>query len=308
MTTLLVTHPIFLEHEVPQGHPERPDRLRAIARALSASEFGDLRRAEAREGTLAQITTCHPEHYIDELRRLTPRHGLFAIDADTAISPRSLEAAFHGVGGTCMAVDAVMAGEVQNAFVAMRPPGHHAEPDRAMGFCLFGNAAIAARHAQRQHGAGRVAIVDWDVHHGNGTQAIVWDDPSILYASTHQSPLYPGTGSPAERGAGNIINVPLPAGTASDSYRSAFASRILPAVDAAAPDLIVISAGFDAHERDPLAGLRLVEDDFAWATGELMALADKHAEGRIVSVLEGGYDLQALAASVAAHVRTLARP
>jgi acetoin utilization deacetylase AcuC-like enzyme len=201
-----------------------------------------------------------------------------------------------------------MAGVVSNAFCPVRPPGHHAEPHRAMGFCLFSTVAIAARHAQHSHGAERVAIVDWDVHHGNGTQAAFWDDPSVLYVSTHQWPLYPGTGAASETGAGNIVNVPLPAGTDGPAYRAAFTEKVLPAVDAFAPDLILVSAGFDAHYRDPLGELRLEAGDFAWATLELMELADKHCAGRIVSVLEGGYDLEGLAESAAAHVSALMGP
>jgi acetoin utilization deacetylase AcuC-like enzyme len=221
------------------------------------------------------------------------------------MSPRSFEAASRAAGAACLAVDEVMAGRVANAFCAVRPPGHHAEADRAMGFCLFNNAVIGARHAQRAHGAARVAIVDWDVHHGNGTQAIVWSDPTILYASTHQMPLYPGTGAESETGVGNIFNAPLPPGAGGVEFRDAFNARILPALTAFSPDLIVISAGFDAHWRDPLASLNLTEDDFVWATMALQEIAERTAGSRIVSLLEGGYDLEALGASVAAHVATL---
>jgi acetoin utilization deacetylase AcuC-like enzyme len=221
------------------------------------------------------------------------------------MSPKSFEVASRAAGGVCLAVDEVIGGAFANAFCAVRPPGHHAERDRAMGFCLFNSAAIGARHAQRKHGVGRVAIVDWDVHHGNGTQAIVWDDPTIFYASTHQMPLYPGTGDPSEKGAGNILNVPLSPGAGSDEFETAFDDVILPALNKFAPELVIISAGFDAHWRDPLASINLREEDFAWATEALMGVADRHAGGRIVSTLEGGYDLQGLAASVAAHVGAL---
>jgi acetoin utilization deacetylase AcuC-like enzyme len=221
------------------------------------------------------------------------------------MSPKTLEAALIAVGGACQAVDAVLTGAARNAFCAMRPPGHHAEPERAMGFCFFNQAAIAARHAQVAHGLSRVAIVDWDVHHGNGTQAIFWDDPSVLYASTHQMPLYPGTGEASEVGAGNIVNVPLAEGADGTDFKAAFESRILPALDRFEPELLIISAGFDAHERDPLGGLELVEADFAWATDVLMERAERSFGGRIVSVLEGGYDLKGLAGSTAAHVERL---
>jgi acetoin utilization deacetylase AcuC-like enzyme len=228
------------------------------------------------------------------------------IDADTVMSPGTYEAALRGAGGAVQAVDEVMSGKVANAFVGMRPPGHHAERTRAMGFCFFNNAAIAARHAQRRHGAERVAIVDWDVHHGNGTQDIFWSDSSVMYASTHEMPLYPGTGALSERGEHNtIINAPLRSGDGGDVFREAFEVAILPRIDAFRPDLIVISAGFDAHWRDPLASLSLTEADFAWATKKLMDLAASRCGGRIVSVLEGGYDLEGLAKSVAAHVDAL---
>lgn len=305
MATLLVHHPIFAEHIVPSGHPERPDRMGAIARALETPEFAGLGRALAEPAPFESITAAHPTSYVEMLRAATPESGLRRIDADTTVSPRSFDAAIHAAGAGCQAVDAVVEGAAANAFCVVRPPGHHAEIATAMGFCLFNSAAIAARHAQRKHGLGRVAVVDWDVHHGNGTQAIFWEDPSVLYASTHQMPLYPGTGSVSETGAGNIVNAPLRPGDGGFQFRAAFESRVLPAVDRFEPELIVISAGFDAHRRDPLANLNLIEDDFAWATLQLMELADRHAGGRIVSMLEGGYDLEALAGSSAAHVRAL---
>lgn len=308
VTTLLISHPSSLQHATPPGHPERADRIRAVERALEDERFAMLQRVSAPEGTMAQIALCHPAHYAEAIAEASPQSGLVQVDADTIMSPGTLGAALHGVGGAVHAVDEVMAGRAANAFCAMRPPGHHAESDRAMGFCFFNNAAIAARHAQKAHGAERVAIVDWDVHHGNGTQEIFWSDASVLYASTHEMPLYPGTGAPSERGAhGTIVNAPLRAGDGGDVFRDAFESVILPRVEDFRPDLIIISAGFDAHWRDPLANLNLKEPDFAWATQRLMAIADRHAGGRIVSLLEGGYDLEGLAKSAAAHVVSLMR-
>ena len=305
MTTRLYHHPIFAEHLTGLGHPERPDRMRAVAAALEAEAFQHLDRQEAAEGSVETIYRCHPEQHVRRIAKAIPEAGMVRIDADTVVSPKSFAAALHAVGAVCAAVDDVATGEASNVFVAARPPGHHAEREIAMGFCLFNTAAIAARHAQAMHGLGRVAIVDWDVHHGNGTQNIFWSDPSVLYASTHQMPLYPGTGAKDETGAGNIVNAPLAAGDGGDAFREAFESRILPALDAFRPDIVIISAGFDAHHRDPLAALHLVEDDFDWATGRLMDVADRHCAGRLVSLLEGGYDLAGLGGSVAAHVKRL---
>ena len=308
MTTLLISHPSSLRHVTPPGHPERADRMRAVEQVLEDERFALLQRAEAPEGTLAQVELCHPAAYAQAISEASPQQGLVQIDADTIMSPGTLAALLHGVGGAVHAVDEVMSGRVGNAFSAMRPPGHHAESDKAMGFCFFNNAAIAARHAQKTHGAERVAIVDWDVHHGNGTQEIFWDDASVLYASTHEMPLYPGTGAPSERGEhGTIVNAPLRAGDGTDVFRDAFESAILPRLNDFRPDLVIISAGFDAHWRDPLANINLKEADFAWATQKLMEIADRHAGGRLVSILEGGYDLEGLAKSTAAHVMALMR-
>ncbi len=305
MVTRLYTHPVYLEHLMPAGHPERPDRLRALERALAAEAFDALDRRLAPMGELETVLHAHPQDYVEAIRTSIPTEGLARLDADTTVSPKSLEAALAAVGAANAAVDDVFSGDADNVFVASRPPGHHAEKATAMGFCLFNNAAVAARHAQISHGAERVAIVDWDVHHGNGTQDIFWDDPSVLYCSTHQMPLYPGTGAKTETGAGNIVNAPLDPDTGSEIFREAFNSRILPSLDAFRPDLIIISAGFDAHRRDPLAQINLDEDDFDWATGVLMERAARHSNSRLISLLEGGYDLQGLAQSAAAHVARL---
>jgi acetoin utilization deacetylase AcuC-like enzyme len=275
---------------------------------LAADVFKPLVRAEAPAASLETVALCHPMDYVMAVQDASPQDGLVQIDADTIMSPGSFEAALRGAGGAVHAVDQVMTGKANNAFVAVRPPGHHAETARPMGFCLFNNAAIAARYAQRKHGAGRAAIVDFDVHHGNGSQEIFWSDASVLYSSTHQMPLYPGTGAVSETGEHDtIVNAPLRAGDGGSQFKAAFETRILPRLREFKPDLVVISAGFDAHTRDPLANLNLVEADFAWATLEIMEIADQSAQGRVVSVLEGGYDLQGLAGSVAAHVTALIR-
>jgi acetoin utilization deacetylase AcuC-like enzyme len=306
MTTLYICHPATLDHATPPGHPERADRIRVIERALEHERFAGLVREQAPMGTLEAVALAHPGSYGRTLRDASPREGSVRIDTDTVMSPGTFEAALRGVGAAVQAVDEVMRGDVANAFCAMRPPGHHAEKATPMGFCFFNNAAIAARHAQAAHGAERVAIVDWDVHHGNGTQDICWDDPSILYCSTHEMPLYPGTGAPSERGEhGTIVNVALAGGDGGDQFREAFGEAILPRIESFRPDLVVISAGFDAHWRDPLANLNLTEADFVWATKQLMDIADRSCGGRVVSLLEGGYDLQGLSRSVAAHVETL---
>src|SRR5438477_4520842 len=263
MTTLVLTHPACLDHLTPPGHPERPDRLRAIDQVLVEDRFDRLVRGEAPEGALDSVTLCHNEHYISELRNIAPTRGLIHVDADTSMSPGTWEAAMRGVGGAVAATDAVMAGSHDNAFVAVRPPVHHAETNKPMGFCFFDNAAIAARHAQRKYGLARVAVVDFDVHHGNGTQEIFWSDPTVMYCSTHQMPLFPGTGASGERGEHDtIVNAPLASEDGGAKFRSAFDNVILPQLRKFAPELVIISAGFDAHFRDPLASLNLKADDF----------------------------------------------
>ncbi len=305
MTTLLVTHPDCTGHDPGYGHPEAPARLSAVLTALQEAEFSRLVRRQAPLGDETDIARVHGQSFSRSVLARVPQAGHAALDADTIVSPQSGNAALRAVGAVTSAVDAVMQGEAQNAFCAVRPPGHHAEPDRAMGFCLFNSIAVAARHAQATHGITRVAIVDFDVHHGNGTQAVAEQDPSLFFASSHQYPLYPGTGSVEETGVGNVVNVPLAAGTEGARFRHAFETRILPALEAFAPELLLVSAGFDAHRADPLAGLELEEDDFGWVTERLTETARRHAQGRLISVLEGGYDLRALAGSAAAHVSAL---
>ena len=307
MTTLLFSHPAFESHVNPPGHPERVDRIRAVEAVLAHDVFAPLKRAEAPLGTDEQILRAHPREYVAMIRESVPDKGFKQIDVDTFMSPGSLEAGLRGVGAAVAGIDAVFSGEAQNVFCASRPPGHHAEARRSMGFCLFSNAAIAAHHARAAHGAERVAVIDFDVHHGNGTQDIFWSDPNLFYGSTHQMPLYPGTGARVEQGVGNIFNAPLREGDGSDAFRDAMSTAILPALDAFHPDAVIISAGFDAHRNDPLGGLNLVEADFAWATLNLMEIAERRCGGRVVSLLEGGYDLKALASSVAIHVQALLR-
>ena len=306
MTTLLITPPACLDHLNPAGHPERPDRLRAIERALEHERFQHLARVEAPAAALETIALCHPMDYVTAIRDATPKAGLARLDADTSMSPGSFAAALRAAGGATYAVDEVMGGRARNAFVATRPPGHHTETARPMGFCLFNNAAIAARHAQKRHGIERAAVVDFDVHHGNGSQDIFWSDPTVMYGSTHQMPLYPGTGAKGERGEhGTVVNAPLSPGDGGEQFRAALETLILPRLRDFQPELLVISAGFDAHMRDPLANLNLLEADFDWVTRKLLEVAEKTANGRVVSVLEGGYDLQGLANSVSAHVAAL---
>ena len=307
MTTALYTHRACLAHDMGRHHPESPARLAAVLAALEAPTFAKLDWREAPAATIDQISRVHPVEFIELLLAAVPASGIHQVDADTSLCPASGEAALRAAGALCAAVDAVITGEVANAFCAVRPPGHHAEPAQAMGFCLFNNVAIGALHARAAHGIHRVAVIDFDVHHGNGTQASFWDDPGLFFGSTHQSPLYPGTGAASERGLGNIVNAPLPPGADGVAFRHAMERVVLPALDDFAPELLMVSAGFDAHRDDPLANLGLVEDDYAWITERLAEVAARHCAGRIVATLEGGYDLRALAASAAAHVAALMR-
>ena len=309
MSTLLISHPACLDHDTGEHHPERPDRLRAILAALDGEVFAGLVRLAAPQATMEQLTRVHPAEIVEAILNTRPEPGEYAmVDADTVISAGTTEAVLRAAGAVVAGVEAVLEGRAETVFAAVRPPGHHAGPSTPSGFCLLNNVAIGARHAQAKYGIGRVAIVDFDVHHGNGTQSIAETDPSLFYASSHQSPFYPGTGSAREHGIdGNVVNLPLAAGSGSEAFRSGWADRILPALDRFAPELLIVSAGFDAHRRDPLAQLNLEVDDFAWITGQLLEVADRHTGGRLVSSLEGGYDLDALAASAAAHVVTLMR-
>lgn len=307
MKVALISHEACLDHDMGPHHPEHPDRLRVVMEALTTAEFAGLQRAEAPEATLDQLSRPHPRRYVEAILAIRPDLGEVAqLDADTAMGAGSAEAASRAAGGACAGVDSVMGGAVDRAFVAVRPPGHHAEAQRPMGFCLFNNVAVAAHHARARWGIRRVAVVDFDVHHGNGTQAIFWADADLFYASSHQSPCYPGTGEVFERGvAGNIVNAPLRPRSDGAAFRAAWSGAILPALDRFAPELLIISAGFDAHRDDPLAQLRVETEDFAWLTHQLITIARRHCAGRVVSVLEGGYDLDALADSAAAHVRAL---
>ena len=305
MTTHLYTNDIFVDHLTPEGHPERPDRIKAIEKVLDAPEFDGLVRFKTELAAEDTFSMAHPQAYIDGLRDLSPVEGLVRVDPDTTMSPKTWECVRHAVGGGLSAVDDVFEQVADNAFLSARPPGHHAEKVTAMGFCFINTAAVMARHAQTQYGVDRVAIVDWDVHHGNGTQDIFYDDPSVLYASTHQMPLFPGSGDKNETGRGNIFNAPLSPGMDGENFREAFNEKVLPALENFKPDFLIISAGFDAHHRDPLANINLEENDFDWATGKLMDIASRHCSNRLVSLLEGGYDLKGLSDSCAVHVSRL---
>jgi len=306
MTTALFTHSACLYHETPPGHPEVADRLRAVLRALEDKAFDGLVREEAPPAAREELARVHPAFYVEAVLNAVPERGFAALDPDTHVSPGSGEAALRAAGALVAAVDRVMAGAVKNAFCAVRPPGHHAEPTRAMGFCLFNNVAVGALHARARHGLKKIAVVDFDVHHGNGTQAMFEEDAGLFFASSHQMPLYPGTGRAQERGrANNIHNAPLDPGSGPHEFRQGWDNTLLPALDAFRPDFVLISAGFDAHRRDPLANLNLTEADYAWITEKVCAIARTHCAGRVVSTLEGGYDLSALAASAATHVTAL---
>lgn len=306
MSTLYLTHPVFKTHDTGPGHPERPDRMRAIDAVIAHEMFAALASEEAPEADFETLKLVHPAGYIEAIREAAPAQGLVYLDGDTVLSPGSLEAGLRAVGAGLRAVDAVMTGAHKNAFCSIRPCGHHATPTRAMGFCFFSSIAIAGKYARARHGAERIAVVDFDVHHGNGTQDAFWDDKDLFFASTHQMPLFPGTGALNETGvADNIVNAPLRAGDGGEKFKAAFNERILPALRNFRPDIVLISAGFDAHRNDPLGSVQLTEDDFAWVTGKLVEVAEETAGGRVVSMLEGGYDLRGLAGSVAAHVKTL---
>ncbi len=305
MKTLYYEHPDFLLHNTGLGHPESPERVRRISTALAAPEFNDLIRRVPPLGTQQQVLLIHSTELWQSMHSTQPSEGLRYLDSDTALSPGSLQAALRAVGAACDAVDQIMAGKADNAFCATRPPGHHAEPKRAMGFCLFNTVAIAAEYARRHHHLQRIAIIDFDVHHGNGTQAAFSNQPQVLYASSHEMPHYPGTGHPSETGVGNIVNVPLHAGENGASVRKKYREIILPAVQQFKPEFIFISAGFDAHKNDPLGEIDLEEADYQWLTQEIMQLAATHCHHHLISVLEGGYHLKSLASSVAVHVKTL---
>lgn len=308
MGTTIITHPDFLLHDTGPGHPERPERIATVWQVLDRDEFRDLPRRTAPEATVEQLRWVHEPAYVDAVLDAVPEDGHARLDADTLLSPTSRSAILRAAGAVCEAVDAVVGGQATNAFCAVRPCGHHAEPARAMGFCVFNNIAVGAEHARKRHGVERVAVVDFDVHHGNGTQAMFWDEPDLFFASTHQSPLYPGTGRMNETGAsGNIVNAPLPPNSGTVEFRQAMERSVLPALEAFKPDLLMISAGFDAHTRDPLAQLNFTDADFEWATRKLLDSADRLCGGRVVSVLEGGYDMVGLAGGLAAHLRALMR-
>lgn len=308
MSTALISHPTGLEHVTPPGHPERVERLKAIHTALSDPVFDALDRVSAPRAEDAALTLCHPQRYIDRVEAAAPETGWSSLDGDTHVVAASPEAARHAAGAVIAGVDRVLDGRNANAFCASRPPGHHAERERAMGFCLYGNIGIGAMHALENRGLARLAIIDFDVHHGNGTQDLLWDEGRAFFASSHQMPLYPGSGGPGERGAhGQIVNVALAPGAGSEAFRHVYDNVVLRAAEEFLPDLILVSAGFDAHRADPLADIRLDAEDFAWVTERICDLADRVCQGRVVSTLEGGYDLDALAASTAAHVAVLMR-
>lgn len=305
MKTLYYEHADFLQHITGIGHPESPERLRHISQQLARPEFSGLIRQSPPLGTETQVKLIHSQKLLDKIHATLPTEGARHLDADTVLSPLSLQAALRAVGAACAAVDQVMQGNVNNAFCAVRPPGHHAEPEHSMGFCIFNSIAIAAEYARQHYQLQRIAIVDFDVHHGNGTQAAFVNQPQVLYCSSHEMPHYPGTGAASETGVGNIVNVPLTAGESAASVRKKYQKIIFPAIARFKPELLLISAGFDAHQNDPLGDMELSAEDYRWLTAELMALADQYCQSRLISVLEGGYHLKSLAESVAEHVKTL---
>lgn len=310
MSTGLLLDPVFKQHVTGAGHPERPERYDAVTGALEqAGLVKQLSRLERRQALEDELAACHTREYLAIAKRDVQSGARDLSTGDTTISPRSYDVALEATGGVLNGVDAVMSGRLKNAFCAVRPPGHHATPARGMGFCLFNNVAVAARYAQKKHGAERVLIVDWDVHHGNGTQDIFYNDGSVFFFSTHQSPWYPGTGAASEtgegRGKGATLNCPFPAGAGRPEILGVFKRKLVSAAKDFKPDLVVISAGFDSRAGDPLGQFTLSDDDFADLTRTMMDVAEEHAEGRLVSVLEGGYNLAGLGSAVAAHVRTL---
>ncbi len=305
MTTFLYTHSACLRHDTGRDHPESVARLQAVLDELRRPEFAALKWHDAPKADRAQIARAHDIAYVSKVFEAAPSEGVAHIAADTILSPGSLEAALRGAGAACAAVDSVAAGQAHNAFCAVRPPGHHAAARNTMGFCVFNNVAIGVEQARQVHGYRRIAVVDFDVHHGNGTEAIFRNDPDVMVASIHQSLIFPRTGGSSEVGVGNIVNVPVARETSAKEFRRAFADRIIPRVQEFDPELLFISAGFDAHIRDPLGGQKLEAADFVWLTEQLMRVADAHCGGRVVSMLEGGYNPGALALSCAAHVRTL---
>lgn len=306
MSTLIISHKDCLSHIEPTGHPEQVMRLLEVVKRLKFEEFKNLIWKEAPIATNEQILLGHSKKYVEFIENIQKSNHITHLDADTYFGKGSLNAAKRGVGANISAVNAVMSGDFNNAFSAIRPPGHHAETEKAMGFCIFGNVAIAAKYAIENHKLKRVAVVDFDVHHGNGTQEILWDDPNVLFVSTHQMPLWPGSGTHEEHGKHqNILNIPIQANTDGPTFRQKFDEIILPRLDSYKPEILIISAGFDAHYKDPLANIELMTEDYEWITHRLCDIADEHADGRLISSLEGGYNLAALAESVAVHVKVL---
>ena len=305
MVTTLITHPDCLAHETPDGHPERAARLQTVLMALEGPDFSRLQHEEADLATVNDLARVHDRAYVEQVLAAIPMSGTYSFDPDTSVSPGSRNAILRAAGAFVQAVTIVMCGDSDNVFCAVRPPGHHALPNRAMGFCLFNNVAVGAASARAAHGLNRVAVVDFDAHHGNGTEAMFLSDPGMFYASTHQYPLFPGTGSVGQMPPAHIVNLPLPPGAGSAEFRRAYTETLLPALDRFDPQLIFVSAGFDAHRDDPIAGLQLSEDDYFWATERICEVARRRCFGRVISTLEGGYDLPALGRSAAAHVRAL---